>query len=99
MEPITEPWRNLRIGDRVRIVRLPSGIDQPGYTFHPSTRWLYERLIASGKTFRIREIDESGSPRIHIRIRRMRIYRKRGQVEHHTLALRDDSWELAPPKT
>jgi hypothetical protein len=85
---MTEPWRNLQIGDQVRIVRMPSGVDQPGYTFHPSTRRLYEGLIRTGKSFRIREIDQWGYPRIHIRVRR-----KNGEVEHHTLALCDDSWE------
>ena len=45
-----EPWRELRLGDCVRIVRLPSGVDEPGYTFLPPTRRLYERLIASEAT-------------------------------------------------
>jgi hypothetical protein len=85
--PVKEPWRDLRLGDRVRIVRLPSGVDEPGYTFLPPTRRLYERLIAGGRTFRIREIDQWGYPRIPIRVRR-----KSGAIEHHTLALCDDSW-------
>ncbi len=88
---MSEPWRELRLGDRVRIVRLPSGVDQPGYTFHPQTRRLYVRLIASGKSFQIREIDRWGYPRIHVQVRR-----KCGAVEHHTLALCDESWERAP---
>ena len=91
---MTESWRSLRIGDRIRVVRLPSGVDQPGYTFHASTRRLYERLIASRSFFRIREIDQWGYPRIHIRIRR-----KGGAVERHTLVLCDDSWELISPET
>ena len=88
---MSERWRDLRLGDRVRIMRLPSGVDQLGYTFAPSTRRLYERLIASGKTFSIREIDQWGYPRIHVVARR-----KRGPVVHHTLALSDDSWEKVP---
>lgn len=88
---MNEPWRDLRVGDAVRIVRLPGEFDRPGYRVHPSTRRLYERLIAGGKTFRIREIDQWGYPRIHVRQRC-----KDGSVGHHTLALCDDSWERAP---
>ncbi len=89
---MNEPWRDLRPGDRVRIVRMPSGVDEPGYTFHRSTRRFYELLIASGKVFRILEIDDAGHPRLHVRVRK-----KRGPVEHHTLALCDDSWERVGP--
>lgn len=89
---MNEPWRELRLGDLVRIVRLPSGADEPSYTFLPPTRRLYERLIAGGKAFRIREIDERGYPRIH-----MRGKDRSGRVVDHSLALCDDSWERASP--
>ena len=34
------PWAGLAVGDRVRFVRMPSGVDAPGYTFPLCTRSL-----------------------------------------------------------
>ena len=35
-----EPWRRLRIGDRVRIVRMPTAFSKPSYGVHRDTRRL-----------------------------------------------------------
>ena len=86
-KPAREPWRRLRVGDRVRIVRLPTGIDAPGYFLHPETRQLYLRLIAGRRSHRIVEIDEWGLPWIHSKQRDSR----HGWI-YHSLALNDDSW-------
>ena len=84
---VEEPWRELRIGDRIRIVRMPSGVDAPGYTFHRDTRRLYECLIARGRSLRIFRIDDWGLPWI-----RCRFKCKDGRWEYHSLAVNDDSW-------
>jgi hypothetical protein len=81
-----EPWRQLRVGDRIRIVRLPSGVDTPGYRFHRDTRRLYNRLIARRRSLRICEI-AWGLPWIECRFKR-----KAGRWEYHYLAVNDDSW-------
>jgi hypothetical protein len=86
-KPVREPWRSLRVGERVRVVRLPSGIDAPGYVFPRETRHLYLRLIAGRRSHRIAEIDEWGLPWIHTKQRD----RRYGWI-YHWLALNDDSW-------
>jgi hypothetical protein len=85
---VDEPWRELRVGDRIRIVRLP-GEDLLGYTLHLETKDLYERLIAMRKVLRIYEIDKDGLPWIKCRVKA-----DGGGWEYHYLAVNDDSWEL-----
>jgi len=80
-------WRTLRVGDTVRIVRMPSGVDVPGYTFHADTRRLYKRLIARRRPVRVYKVDERSLPWIRCQFRR-----KNGRWEYHWLAINDDSW-------
>ena len=82
-----DDWRSLRVGDLVRFVRMPSGVNAPGYTFHASTRRLYKRLIARRRRARVFRVDAWGLPWI-----RARFKRKDGRWEHHSLAINDDSW-------
>ena len=83
-----EPWQTLRVGDRVRIVRLPYYADMPDRSFHPETRRLYKRLIARRRSLRVYEVDEEyGLPWIACRFRMAN-----GRWEYHTLAINDDSW-------
>ncbi len=84
---MTEPWRELRVGDRVRVVRMPSGIDAPGYVFHRATRHLYQRLIDRRRSSRVFEVDERGLPWMRCRFRG-----KDGSWVYHWLAINDDSW-------
>ena len=91
---MSDAWRELAVGDRIRVVHLPSGIDAPGYTFHPDTRRLYLRLIARRRSVRVCEIDETGLPWIRCRFRR-----KNGTWEHHWLAVNDDSWVRVRSRT
>ena len=83
---MADDWRNLRVGDVVRIVKMPSGVDAPGYTFHADTRRLYKRLIARRRPVRVCQI-WGGMPWIHCRFRR-----NDGRWEYHSLAIADDSW-------
>jgi hypothetical protein len=84
---LLDNWRNLRVGDRIRIVRMASGVDALGYTFSKETRQLYDLLIARGRSVRVYRIDDDGLPWIRCRFRR-----KNGLWEHHWLAVNDDSW-------
>ena len=78
-----EPWRKLNVGDRIRIVRMPS--DEP--TMFPETRRLFKQLIARNRPSRIFWIDEYKHPWIQCRIREKNGWRL------HWLAVNDDSWE------
>ena len=89
-----EAWRELRVGDRIRVVRMPSGVDAPGYTFHRDTRRLYQRLIDRHRPSRVSEVDELGLPWI-----RCRFLSEDGFGEHHWLAINDDSWVRVKRRT
>jgi len=80
-------WRDRRVGDRIRIVRMPSDADAPGYSFAPQTRRLYKRLIARARPLRISRIDGYGLPWVACRFRR-----PNGSWDCHWLAVNDDSW-------
>jgi len=80
-----EPWRKLKIGDRIRIVRMPS--DEP--VMHAETRRLFKQLIARNRPSRIFWIDEYKHPWIQCRIRQ-----KDGSYKLNWLAVNDDSWVL-----
>jgi hypothetical protein len=84
---MNEAWRNLRVGDRIRMVRLPSAWQQPGYQVPRCTRRLYRRLIERRRPVRVYRIDEGGLPWIRCRFRQAD-----GAWEHHFLAVNDDSW-------
>ena len=83
-------WRNLRVGDRIRIVRVPSEFSRLGYTVHPSTVRLYRLLVKRGRSLRIAEW-MGDMPWIHCRVRR-----KNGEMEFHYLGINrtEDSWVL-----
>jgi hypothetical protein len=91
---MNEPWRELRVGDRVRIVRMPYDAVLAGHTFHPETRRLFKKLIARGRSVRVFQIDEYGHPWIACRFRR-----RNGSWEYHWLAINDDSWVRVKGRT
>jgi hypothetical protein len=83
-----EPWRDLRVGDRIRIVRMPSKAALEGYVLPRDTRRLYKLLIARNRPLRIYEIDKRWRlPWVQCRFRM-----KNGKWEYHYLAVNDDSW-------
>ena len=84
---MAQSWRDLRVGDRIRIVRLPTEWNQPGYHVPPCTRRLCLRLIQRRRPVRVNEIDDGGLPWIACRF-----CRRNGSWEHHFLAVNDDSW-------
>lgn len=80
-------WKPLRVGDRVRFVRVPTFQGVVGGGLMPETLRLYKRLIRRGRPSRVFQIDENGLPWIRCQFRR-----KNGGWEHHWLAINDDSW-------
>lgn len=54
---MSEPWRELRVGDRVKVVRVPSAFAEPGYRVEEETIALYRHLAAAGMALTI----EAGS--------------------------------------
>lgn len=79
----------LRIGDRIRIVRLP-GAGVKGYYLHRDTKRVFTKLIERGTSVRIARI-EHGNPWYDCRVRK-----NNGQWESHSLAVcdLDDNWVL-----
>lgn len=89
----SEPWRDLRVGDRVRIVRVPSYFSTPSNYYDEETLAVYRSLVAAGAVLTIAEIDEFGHPWTEPFdiADDGRITTESGIG--HTLALNDDSWE------
>lgn len=83
-------WRSLRLGDEVRIVRVPSLFNYPHYH---NGEWeetfsLIRQLIINQVVLTITEIDEDGRPWIEYESTD-----SHGSRTSHTLAMDDDSWE------
>jgi len=89
-----QAWKHLRIGDRVRFVRVPTFQGVVGGGLIPETLRLYKRLIRRGRASRVFQIDEYGLPWI-----RCRFPRKTGGWEYHWLAINDDSWVRVQVRT
>lgn len=92
MREQTNP-RDLRVGDRIRIIRLP-GEGVPGYFLHPDTRRVFKKLMARGRSVRIARIDGQGAPWFACRFRR-----KGERLEWHELAVcqSDKNWVRVVP--
>ena len=75
--------RDLKVGDRIRIIGIP-GQGVPGYFLHRDTRRVFNKLIARGRPVRIAWIDEYGAPWYACRFRL-----KNGRWERHYLGVYD----------
>jgi len=80
-----ELWRQLRVGDKVRLVEIPPEFFSVGYFVHASTMRVYRKLLARDRPLRIRMIDFAGAPWVQCRFRR-----KSGGWETHDLAFCHD---------
>ena len=82
---MNEDWRNLKVGDMIRIVQLPTEISDapPGYRLPAETQQLYRRLQILGTPLRVFEIDSNGVPWIKCSF---------GGSDIHFLAINDNSW-------
>ncbi len=81
-------WRELRVGDHIRFVHMPTEFAGPDYFLHEETRSLYERLIASGELLTVTKVDDDGLPWIDCRN-----LADDGQPEFHTLAVNHSGLE------
>ena len=79
-----EAWRELKVGDQVRIVRVPTEL-----TTSPDEEFkdVYRGLINAGTVLTIQEINEYGKPWVSWEEGKGRTWRAQ------SLALNDDSWE------
>jgi hypothetical protein len=88
---MSEPWEQLVVGDRIRIVRVPDCVrDMPLRLRDGSdgTMRIYQILIDRRAVLQVYEIDPQGIPWVKYCFRN-----KRQQLECHYLAVNDDSWE------
>lgn len=66
----------LKVGDRVRVVRLPPAWFSPGFHVPSDTRRIYKLMISRRRAVRINEVDEHGAwVQLHVRDNRDRIVR------------------------
>jgi hypothetical protein len=95
---MSDRWRKLQIGDRVRLLRVPesdlrqrerelrTGAEMPGWTADT-----LERIIAINPVVTIDEIDEYGAPWF-----RYELAAPERSIEYHSLTItEDESWEPA----
>lgn len=97
---MTERWRTLRVGDRIRLLRVPTadlrqredelrrGAEMAGWTADT-----LERILALDPIVTIDEVDECGAPWFSYEL-----HHADGATEYHSLTITDDdSWERVEP--
>lgn len=55
-------WRELEVGDRIRLTGFPREFLRPGYVIHRETVRVYKKLLARNRPLRVWMIDEYGQP-------------------------------------
>jgi hypothetical protein len=86
-------WRQLRVGDRVRLTSIPAEFLREGYYIHRDTIRVYKKLLARRRPLRVSVVDEYGSPWIECRFRR-----KNGRWEYHSLSINHDGLARVMPR-
>ena len=84
---MAELWKELRVGDRVRLTEMPPEFLQEGYYIQRHTMRVYKKLVARRRPLRVYKIDEYGYPWVECRFRR-----KNGKYEMHWLAFNHDGF-------
>ena len=59
---MSDNWRNLRIGDRIRILCMPPVFSRANYQIAPETLAFYELLISTGEAIEIDDFLDDGTP-------------------------------------
>jgi hypothetical protein len=90
-ESVPEPWQNLRVGDRIRFVAMPSGYSEENC--HPETLAAYQLLIERRRPVRVAFLDETKRPWI-----RFRVLASDGRWDHHSLLINHDGWVPVKPR-
>jgi hypothetical protein len=78
--------RALKLGDRVRVVRLPPMWATPGCRVPASTRRIYKLMISRRRAVRIFEVNYTGAW-----VREL-VRGWGGRLEHHHITLDDGCW-------
>jgi hypothetical protein len=91
---MNESWRDLRVGERIRLVEMPCDFLHSGYLLSPCTRRVYERLIARRRPIRVFKIDELGLPWVRCNFRE-----GGGRWGYHSLAFNHDGWVRVQPRS
>jgi hypothetical protein len=86
-------FRDLKVGDKVRLVEIPK-FYRVGYNIHRDTMWVYRQILARKRPMRIWLIDEWGLPWVQCRFRR-----KDGRWRHDSLGLDKEGWVLVEPRS
>ena len=91
MKTKRELWRTLKVGDRVRMVEIPSpsGTFRDWMTMHAETRRAYRYLLQRKHPLTICRIDEYGFPWVKFQFRG-----RRGRMEYHSMALNHGGLKL-----
>jgi len=84
-------WKQLRAGDRVRLIELPQAdleAYKSGSKYLQETLDVIQRMIDSGKVLTVEQVDEYGHPWVGISF-----VNDLGETEEHMLTITDDdSW-------
>jgi hypothetical protein len=86
-------WRQLKVGDRIRLTEVPREFFQAGYYIHRDTLRVYRKLVDCRRPLRVWMIDEYGFPWVQCRFRN-----KDGRWEHHSLAVNHNGLERVKPR-
>jgi len=90
---MSDDWKKLRVGDRVRFVSMPTEFSRPGYYVHRDTLRVYRRLIQRRRAVRVVYLDDWKLPWIRCQFRC-----KDGRIEYHSLAINHDGWDRVRPR-
>lgn len=86
---MNESWKDLRIGDQIQIVRMPSEFSDPAIFVQKETADFYQLLIDRKEILTVEQFCHDGFPWISYDEKLCN-----GEVTNHSLAVNDDSWEL-----
>jgi hypothetical protein len=86
-------WRQLKVGDKIRLTEVPREFFQKGYHIHRDTLRVYRILVARRRPLRIWMIDEYRQPWIQCRFRR-----NDGHWEYHSLAVNHSGLARVKPR-
>ena len=83
-----ELWRELKVGDRIRLVHMPTEFERPGYRLQDCTRIVYQHLIDTRRILVVEKIDKWSCPWTE-----SFILVRNGTEEHHWIMINHDGLE------
>lgn len=85
---MAEIWRELKIGDHIRVFEYPPEFQQPGYLVQEETVEIYGYLVAKRRILTVTRIDEAGNPWVDFTRTN-----DSGDTEWHSLMVNHDGLE------